>query len=85
MTTLMANCAACRFNGGPYEHPDSPDRTGLRCAFNAPVVTGGMMAPVMTIWPLVQHADWCGEFQSVDGAGWRMPTQPEREDEECPF
>lgn len=32
----------------------------------APVVTGGLYAPTMTVWPWVRLQDWCGEHAPED-------------------
>jgi hypothetical protein len=31
------------------------------CKRHAPIVTGGMMSPTITAWPMVDFYDWCGE------------------------
>lgn len=68
---MMDRCETCRWIGdGPYVNPDrgTAEFSDImyRCRRRAPVVTGGMMSNTMTIWPMVSHADWCGEHKPKD-------------------
>ena len=63
MTSRDDRCENCEFSGGRYSAPDRDVAAEtLKCRRRAPIATGGMMAPTMTIWPAVVADDWCGEF-----------------------
>jgi hypothetical protein len=49
------SCIQCRF----YQ-----SNTG-NCRRRAPLVTGGMMSSVETVWPTTDIHDWCGEFEDL--------------------
>lgn len=51
----MRSCASCRFWEGEAGE-------GI-CRRRAPVVTGGMMSNVETVWPRTTIMDWCGDGQ----------------------
>ena len=64
----QATCGTCRFrSSGPYINPDrgSAEFPGVMfaCKRRAPVATGGLHSPTMTIWPMVANGDWCGEHE----------------------
>lgn len=65
---MSETCSTCRFRSDdPYINPDRGTaefhHVMFACNRRAPVVTGGMHCPTMTIWPMVQNADFCGEHQ----------------------
>lgn len=61
--SLTGSCLRCKFSGGSYIAPDHDIKhSGIKCRRHAPIVTGGMHAPTMTIWPWVDQTDWCGDF-----------------------
>jgi hypothetical protein len=68
--TDRATCETCRFRGVFYVPADRPVTTSptYKCHRNAPVATGGMYSPSMTIWATVRMDDWCGEHQSAPDA-----------------
>lgn len=50
-------CRNCKFAvmGNDPLHRD--------CRRRSPLVTGGMMSNVETVWPTVGPDDWCGDFE----------------------
>ena len=60
MTESRNTCSVCRFWDGYGE-------TG-RCRRRSPLVTGGMMSAVETVWPIVSDHDWCGDFETFASA-----------------
>ncbi len=68
-TMVEASCATCRFRGQTYYRPADQsinlDSLTYACRRNAPVVTGGMMSPTMTVWPWVGAHQWCGQHEPV--------------------
>ena len=59
-------CETCRFRSDePAHFPDheNTDQVMWHCQRNAPVVTGGMMSHVTTVWPTVAGDYWCGEYR----------------------
>lgn len=64
-------CKTCIWGQDENVNNDaSPPIKGRKCRRKPPVVTGGMMSSVQTIWPLVLDADFCGDWQG-------NPTWPE--------
>ena len=68
---MAETCATCRYRSpGPYLNPDRGSAEFhdimYACKRRAPVATGGMHCPTMTIWPTVSSSDWCGEYQQKD-------------------
>ena len=51
-------CRNCQF----LIRRDRDDPSG-DCHRRSPLVTGGMMSCVETVWPSVNLDDWCGEFE----------------------
>ena len=50
-------CRICRFWN---DH-----KTGRgECRRAPPIVTGGMMSHVETVWPTTSEDDWCGGFEA---------------------
>lgn len=65
---VKATCEGCKFWRANYRLPDTNLMDFLdhgACHRRAPLVTGGMMSPMSTIWPATHKHDWCGEFQPV--------------------
>lgn len=61
---MSETCKTCIWGKDANINEDvSPPVKGRKCRRNPPVVTGGMMSAVQTIWPLVQDADYCGYWQ----------------------
>lgn len=56
-------CETCRFFD---EVPHGLDVRGGHCKRRAPLVTGGMMSDVQTVWPYMGISDWCGEHEALD-------------------
>ena len=59
-------CETCRYRSvTPHCNPDrgTAEFHGIMyaCKRRAPVVTGGLHCPTMTVWPMVTKDDWCGE------------------------
>lgn len=52
-------CRNCNFR---VEFP--PNQELFECRRHAPIVTGGMMSSVETVWPNVKPLDWCGDFEN---------------------
>lgn len=70
MPDPLPRCGICRFAGSvTYAPPDQDiSRAGtVKCRRRAPVITGGMMSPTMTVWPAVLREEWCGDFE-MEGA-----------------
>ena len=68
-------CATCLYRSvNPHINPDRGTAEFhaimYACKRRAPVATGGLHSPSMTIWPTVTNADWCGEYRT---------TAPDRE------
>jgi hypothetical protein len=61
-------CSYCRWVGPEKAYEDNPDVFGLECRSRAPISTGGMMSPSRTVWPIVSHDEWCGDFLTMEGA-----------------
>lgn len=64
----MDKCETCRFRSDtPFYNPDRGTAefhaTMFACKRRAPVVTGGLHCPTMTVWPTVTKTDFCGEHQ----------------------
>ena len=55
-------CGSCRFNGGSYH--DGWEQ-GLRCRRHSPRASGGIESAPVTMWPLVQPGDWCGDYRTA--------------------
>ena len=53
-------CDHCFF---AVEQTDPPEMA--ECHRNPPLVTGGMMSSVETVWPVVNPGDYCGEFRTT--------------------
>lgn len=51
-------CSNCKY----WVRVDCDDPTG-NCHRRAPLVTGGMMSSVETVWPSVNKDNWCGDFE----------------------
>lgn len=67
-------CETCRWRGEFYIPPDhavSALRT-YKCVRRAPMVTGGLHAPTMTVWPWVTLTDTCGEHTRVKALEGRL-------------
>ena len=56
----LGNCIDCIFWDRESELSDD-EHLGL-CRKQSPLVTGGMMSNVETVWPTVNSGDWCGDF-----------------------
>lgn len=59
-------CETCRWRGRIYKPADQDVTAGgltFMCKRSAPMVTGGLHTPTMTVWPWVSRDDWCGEHQ----------------------
>lgn len=67
---MSETCESCRFRGGIYKPADhgiaGVDGLTFACRRNAPLVTGGLHAPTMTVWPWIRLDGWCGEYQRKD-------------------
>ena len=66
-----AKCETCRFrSNSPYINSDRGTAEFrdimFACKRHAPVVTGGLHCPTMTVWPVIGQRDWCGEHQPKD-------------------
>lgn len=66
-----STCDLCRWRStDPYYSPDRGTAEFrdlmFACQRRAPVVTGGLHCPTMTVWPMVTRSDFCGEFQPKD-------------------
>lgn len=67
-------CETCRWRSyNPYVNPDRGPAEFhaimYACKRRAPVATGGLHCPTMTIWPMVSKDNYCGEHQP-------LPTPP---------
>ena len=51
-----------RCNDCSYFGHDENTRQNV-CKFYAPVASGGMMSDPITMWPVVDPDDWCGQFK----------------------
>jgi hypothetical protein len=59
-------CWLCRqWEPGPIPEGEAGPSTGW-CRKNAPLVTGGMMSAVETVWPITSPNDWCGQFERIE-------------------
>lgn len=63
-------CETCRYRSArPWVNPDRGTAEFgdimFACKRRAPVATGGLHCPSMTIWPMVSSADWCGEYSAL--------------------
>lgn len=60
-------CASCAlWIGNPIDRYPAfgvDDADLGQCRKRAPVVTGGMMSDVITVWPMTRVSDWCAEFE----------------------
>ena len=57
-------CRNCKYRGADASYEDrNDDVTGPTCRRHAPLVTGGMMSPKQTVWPIVKLDEWCGDFE----------------------
>lgn len=64
----QTTCGACRFWAGVFGHSHAAE-----CRRRAPVMAiaqpgsffGGASAAGARLFPLTQHADWCGEFEPI--------------------
>ena len=52
-------CAICRY----WDESDEEALDG-KCRRHSPIVTGGMMSSVETVWPTTNRDDWCGEYRA---------------------
>lgn len=61
----MQTCETCRFRGRLYRPADHSimGDASYACKRNAPLVTGGLHTPTMTVWPWIRLDDWCGEHE----------------------
>ncbi len=64
-------CGTCRWRSvSPYINPDRGTAEFhtimYACKRRAPVATGGLHCPTMTIWPTVSKDDYCGEHNCKD-------------------
>ena len=79
----MIDCATCKF--WMNLSGEGSGGTG-QCRRRAPIVTGGMMSGVETVWPITGEAEWCGEheagyaFEGVEEAPTFTPRCAECED-----
>lgn len=67
LIALAERCANCRWrSAAPYLNPDRGSAEFgdimFACKRRAPVATGGLHTPSMTIWPMVCRDDWCGDY-----------------------
>lgn len=62
-------CRNCKF----YDAGAEPGYDGT-CHRRAPIVTGGMMSSVETLWPALGPDNWCGEFEHR----WPMSASQKR-------
>lgn len=65
----MGTCETCRWRSEqPYLNPDRGTAEFsdimFACKLRAPVVTGGLHCPTMTVWPVIKKTDFCGEHSS---------------------
>jgi hypothetical protein len=65
---IAATCETCRWRTDrPHCNPDreTADFPAIMyaCKRRAPVATGGLHCPSMTIWPTVSKDNFCGEHQ----------------------
>jgi hypothetical protein len=51
---MTGTCGACRFFAA----------TEGQCRRRAPLVTGGMMSSVETVFPVTLPTEWCGEYEA---------------------
>ena len=56
-------CETCRFWNGVKHVNEEPYPVKGECRRCSPLVTGGMMSNIVTIWPETGLSDWCGEYQ----------------------
>ena len=63
-------CETCRFRGPLYSLPDHgvAGQNGMggmtfKCRRHAPLITGGLHSPTMTVWPVIQLHDLCGDHE----------------------
>lgn len=61
----VAACGYCIHWRKPTGTETAPMLKG-ECRRHAPVVTGGMMSPVETVFPLIEASEVCGEFEAKD-------------------
>jgi hypothetical protein len=61
-------CETCRYRGELYALPDHgiAGQNGMggmtfKCRRHAPLITGGLHSPTMTVWPVIRLDDWCGD------------------------
>ena len=62
-------CSDCKYfdlNHVRICESHDPTKRENVCKFSAPVATGGMMSDRVTMWPVVDLEDWCGEFMDAD-------------------
>lgn len=74
---VAERCDTCRFHW--WHDPTTP----YICRRNAPVASGGMMSDPVTMWPIIQPLDWCGEYAPNEVEQDRR--QKELDDDPCPF
>lgn len=58
-------CSNCHWSSWPQVYKNEAEINNeamYKCQRHAPVVTGGMMTNVSTIWPSVKFDDSCGDF-----------------------
>lgn len=49
-------CGNCRYSR------NNDEKRCLECHKRSPIVTGGMMSDIQTVWPEVSPEDYCGDF-----------------------
>lgn len=56
----MLTCATCQF----FALEEDGSEVRGDCRRHAPLVTGGMMSSVETVWPQVGETQWCGDHEA---------------------
>lgn len=61
---MTETCETCRFGVAVvFTNPTDLHPSYVQCRRRSPLVTGGMMSTVETVWPKTALGDWCGEHK----------------------